>query len=81
MIISELENLDTACEMTVLPHPKAPGIAVVPPWTHLYNRQIDCLDVWKKCICYVDHIRFKTKRYSREERIQNSLTSQERLVG
>lgn len=48
MIMSELENLDTACEMTVLPHPKAPGIAVVPPWTHLYNRQIDCLDVWKK---------------------------------
>jgi len=32
---SELENLDSVWEMTVLPHPKAPGMAVVPPWTQL----------------------------------------------
>mmetsp|Transcript_17529 Transcript_17529/g.68000 ORF Transcript_17529/g.68000 Transcript_17529/m.68000 type:complete len:250 (+) Transcript_17529:1102-1851(+) len=31
---SELENLETDCEITVLPQPKAPGIAVVPPCTH-----------------------------------------------
>ena len=35
MIMSELEYLDSDCEMTVFPHPKAPGMAVVPPWTHL----------------------------------------------
>jgi hypothetical protein len=44
MMPSELEYLDSACEMTVLPHPKAPGMAHVPaqssnariktgPWT------------------------------------------------
>ena len=32
---SELEYLDRDCEMTVLPQPKAPGMAVVPPCTHL----------------------------------------------
>lgn len=32
---SLLENLDNDWEMTVLPQPKAPGIAVVPPCTHL----------------------------------------------
>jgi hypothetical protein len=30
MTPSELENLDSACEMTVLPQPKAPGMAQVP---------------------------------------------------
>lgn len=35
IITSEFENLDKLCEMTVLPQPKAPGIAVVPPRTHL----------------------------------------------
>ncbi len=30
---SELLYLLSDCEMTVLPHPKAPGIAVVPPCT------------------------------------------------
>ncbi len=30
MMPSELEYLDSACEMTVLPHPNAPGIAHVP---------------------------------------------------
>lgn len=35
---SELEYLDKACEMTVLPQPKAPGMAVVPPWTQLWAR-------------------------------------------
>ena len=33
MMPSELENLDRAWEMTVLPHPNAPGIAHVPPST------------------------------------------------
>ena len=31
IITSELEYLDKACEIIVLPQPKAPGIAVVPP--------------------------------------------------
>ena len=35
MMTSLLEYLDRDWEMTVLPHPKAPGIAVVPPCTHL----------------------------------------------
>ena len=33
MIPSEFENLDRAWEITVLPQPKAPGIAHVPPRT------------------------------------------------
>ena len=32
---SELEYFDSDCEMTVLPQPNAPGMAVVPPWTQL----------------------------------------------
>ena len=36
MIMSLFEYLDSACEITVLPQPKAPGIAVVPPCTQLY---------------------------------------------
>jgi hypothetical protein len=35
-MISLFENLDTACEITVLPQPNAPGMAVVPPCTHLH---------------------------------------------
>lgn len=35
-MISLFENFDRACEITVFPQPKAPGIAVVPPWTHLH---------------------------------------------
>uniref|UniRef100_A0A0E9RXD9 Uncharacterized protein n=1 Tax=Anguilla anguilla TaxID=7936 RepID=A0A0E9RXD9_ANGAN len=34
MMTSLLEYLERDCEITVLPHPKAPGMAVVPPWTH-----------------------------------------------
>lgn len=30
---SELENFESACEITVFPHPKAPGMAQVPPCT------------------------------------------------
>ena len=33
MMASELEYLDSACEMHVLPQPKAPGMAQVPPST------------------------------------------------
>ena len=33
MMQSEFEYLDSACEMTVLPQPKAPGTAQVPPST------------------------------------------------
>ena len=46
-IASELENLERDWEITVLPHPKAPGIAVVPPWTHLEEiKQLRvCLEV------------------------------------
>lgn len=32
-MMSLLENLDTLCEMTVLPQPKAPGMQTVPPCT------------------------------------------------
>lgn len=32
---SELEYFDSDWEITVLPHPNAPGMAVVPPCTHL----------------------------------------------
>lgn len=37
---SEFENLDKLWEITVLPQPKAPGIAVVPPSTHLKTTKI-----------------------------------------
>ena len=33
MMPSLLEYLESACEITVLPQPKAPGIAQVPPST------------------------------------------------
>ena len=33
--MSELEYFERDCEITVLPQPKAPGIAVVPPCTAL----------------------------------------------
>ena len=33
MMQSELEYLERACEMTVLPQPNAPGTAQVPPST------------------------------------------------
>ena len=32
MTASQLENFDRDWEMTVFPHPKAPGTAQVPPW-------------------------------------------------
>ena len=37
IIHSELEYLERACEMQVLPQPKAPGIAQVPPKTEGNN--------------------------------------------
>jgi hypothetical protein len=37
MIHSELEYFDKAYEIQVLPHPKAPGIAHVPPYTEGNN--------------------------------------------
>lgn len=43
-ITSELENLDKLCEITVFPHPKAPGMAVVPPKTQL-EKQTEKNDV------------------------------------
>ena len=33
MMPSELEYFESACEMTVFPHPNAPGMAHVPPRT------------------------------------------------
>jgi hypothetical protein len=68
-MMSLFENFDSACEMTVFPQPKAPGIAVVPPCTQLpctsaYTTQIsDC------------------KGRPREERVKNALASGERVVG
>ncbi|TNN53298.1 hypothetical protein EYF80_036453 [Liparis tanakae] len=41
---SLLEYLDSDCEITVLPHPKAPGMAVVPPCTHLHSAAARALD-------------------------------------
>lgn len=38
MMTSLLEYLDRDWEITVLPQPKAPGMAVVPPCTHLSNQ-------------------------------------------
>lgn len=38
---SELEYLERDCEITVFPHPKAPGIAVVPPCTHLKTEKFN----------------------------------------
>ena len=37
MIISEFENFDNDWEMTVLPQPKAPGMAVVPPLKNIFT--------------------------------------------
>ena len=37
MMTLEFEYFERACEMQVLPQPKAPGIAVVPPCTHGNN--------------------------------------------
>jgi len=34
-MMSLFENFERACEMTVFPQPKAPGMAVVPPCTQL----------------------------------------------
>lgn len=39
MMTSLLEYLDKDWEITVFPHPKAPGIAVVPPWTQLHRTE------------------------------------------
>ena len=66
-MISLLENLEIAWEMTVLPHPKAPGIAVVPPCTHLGNNQWFLMD--------------ENKMESREKCVKNALSSQERVIG
>ena len=47
--------MDKDWEMTVFPQPKAPGIAVVPPWTQLllkYNVSLQLLNVKKKEIKY-----------------------------
>ena len=62
---SELENLDSDWEMTVLPQPKAPGIAVVPPCTHLW------FDNVKKRI---------TETTSSRAKIKTVLTERERLA-
>lgn len=77
---SLLEYLDSDWEMTVLPQPKAPGMAVVPPCTHLYKekrgkRESINLQKRKKVT--------KKKRMcdSREKGVQHSLSSQQRVVG
>lgn len=62
-----LENLDKACEMTVFTHPKAPGIAVVPPCTQLHTNQNEI-------------IKEPNKNNIREQGIQNALTSEKRKV-
>ena len=46
MMTSLLEYLDSDCEMTVLPQPKAPGMAVVPPCTHLKRWQPLRMYLW-----------------------------------
>jgi hypothetical protein len=38
IVPSELENLERDWEMTVLPHPKAPGTATVPPYKHIAQK-------------------------------------------
>lgn len=39
VVPSELENLERDWEMTVLPHPKAPGTATVPPYNQSTGEQ------------------------------------------
>lgn len=58
--------------LPVLPQPKAPGIAVVPPWTQLEidDRQSRRTD-----------LRASIKGNIREQRIEDTLTSKERRVG
>ncbi len=65
--MSLFENLERAWEMTVLPQPKAPGIAVVPPCTHLYR-------VVSNAISRIGY------GNAREKGIQNPLTSEQREI-
>ena len=65
--MSLFENLDNACEMTVLPHPNAPGIAVVPPCT-----QLGALSVVPVILSTIN---------AREESIEDTLASKQRVVG
>lgn len=73
MITSLLEYLDNDCEMTVFPHPKAPGIAVVPPCT-----QLDSAELMK--VIYSQEGNMFIFLDSREKCIQNSLSGQQWMV-
>ena len=67
MMMSLFENLERACEMTVLPQPKAPGIAVVPPCTQLEGILALKADTSKWVL--------------REQGIEDTLASEEGVVG
>lgn len=62
--------------MTVLPQPKAPGMAVVPPWTQLEETDVSetissRLCGWNGWMAVV----------VREEGVEYSLSSKQRMVG
>jgi hypothetical protein len=78
MTALQLENLERACEMTVLPQPKAPGMAQVPPNTDL-NQSKEKRRHVNENQHEEEHV--NQKRYAREERVQDTLTSQQRLIG
>ena len=65
-MMSLFENLDSACEMTVLPQPKAPGMAVVPPCTQLLES------------VHALHIEFSDVR---EQSIEDTLASEQGVIG
>lgn len=57
--------------MTVLPHPKAPGIAVVPP----------CTQLWVRYVKEVHTKKADEQGNVREEGVQHTLSSEQREIG
>lgn len=62
VVPSELENLERDWEMTVLPHPKAPGTATVPPYKHMGQAEargardhgeVDCMNGTARAWAYM----------------------------
>jgi len=80
-LISTVKNLDSDWEMTVLPQPKAPGNAVVPPCkpNHIFLKTIGENEVLRELISSditVFVYFFKIRNLNRK----NSFLSQNRIV-
>jgi hypothetical protein len=82
----ELEYLERDCEMTVLPQPKAPGMAVVPPCTQLQTLLIVVIEnqvnnklgnAASASLCVWQATRTTNIR---EQRIEHTLTSQQWVI-